>query len=117
LSTLEEVENIDTDANVLFVSEICTPSIMSKALQKCKKVDWIHSRWAGINHLLCPELIENDIPLTNAKGAYSESLGEFCVFGCMYFEKLAPRMLQQKKDKHWEKFIVNYYSIENRSII
>jgi len=106
IQTLEEVDNIDVSANVLFVSEICTPEIMSKILGRMKKIDWVHSRWAGINHLLCKELIESDIPVTNAKGAYSYSLGEFCLFGCLYFEKCAPRMLQQKKNHHWEKFTV-----------
>jgi len=106
VTSMEEVDGIDTSANVLFVSEICTPNMMTKILQRMPQIDWIHSRWAGINHMLCPELIENEIPVTNAKGAYSYSLGEFCLFGCLYFEKLAPRMLQQKKDHHWEKFMV-----------
>jgi len=100
------LDKIDTSADILFVSEICTPVLMKELVSRMPNLKWVHSRWAGLNHFLCPELINSDIPVTNAKGAYSHSLAEFALFGCLYFEKLAPRMLAQKEKHHWEKFVV-----------
>jgi len=98
--------DIDPSINVLLASETVTPENLGFLLRSTKNIEWIHSRWAGINHLLCPELRESDIPLTNVRGASSHNLAEFCLFGCLYFEKMAPRMLDQKRRRHWEKFMV-----------
>eukprot|EP00494_Astrolonche_serrata_P033265 UN33534 len=98
---------MDKSANVIFAdSEVANPEIMDDVIENLNDLDWVHGRWAGINHLLGDKLKNSEIPLTNAKGAYSYSLAEFCLFGCLYFEKLAPRFLEQQKRKHWEKFIV-----------
>lgn len=33
---------------------------------------WVHSSSAGVEHLLCPEIVDNpNITLTNAKGVFS----------------------------------------------
>ena len=39
-----------------------------------KQVRWVHSLSAGVESLLFPELIESDVPLTNARGVFAESL-------------------------------------------
>jgi phosphoglycerate dehydrogenase-like enzyme len=42
--------------------------------------------------------------LTNAKGAFSESLAEFALFGIMYFAKRLPHTLSIYGQRKWEKF-------------
>ncbi len=68
-------------------------------------VEWVHSLTAGVDHLHCPELFDNDgIILTNAKGVYSSSLAEY-VIGCsLYFAKSMARLVNQKEQKVWSKF-------------
>lgn len=69
---------------------------------------WIHSITAGIDHILCPEIINNsEITLTNAKGVFSHSLAEYVIQSCMHFAKDIPRLMNQKKEKKWEKFFVS----------
>lgn len=43
----------------------------------CGKLRWIHSKAAGLDNLLFPELVDSQILLTNGRGVFSASLGEF----------------------------------------
>ena len=68
-------------------------------------LEWIHSITAGVDHLLCPEIVRNDdIVLTNAKGVFSSALAEYVMTACSYFAKDIPRLMKQKTEHHWEKF-------------
>ena len=49
------------------------------------RVVWVHSGAAGVENILKQaEVREGAMPLTNAKGAFSASLGEWAIFGCMW---------------------------------
>lgn len=68
---------------------------------------WIHSITAGVDHLLCSEIVDNDeILLTNAKGIFSQSLAEYVMFACAYFAKDIPRMRRQQVEALWDKYPV-----------
>lgn len=69
-------------------------------------VRWIHSRAAGIDKLLFPELVESDVPLTNGTGVFSRSLGEFALAAMLFFAKDLPRMLRNQAAARWEQFDV-----------
>jgi phosphoglycerate dehydrogenase-like enzyme len=71
------------------------------------KVRWVHSRNAGLDNLLFPELVESPIPLTNGSGVFSQSLGEFALAAILYFAKDFPRMLRNQKSQRWEQFDVD----------
>jgi phosphoglycerate dehydrogenase-like enzyme len=69
---------------------------------------WIHSITAGVDHLLCPQILENDeIILTNAKGIFNESLAEYCITAMLYFAKDIPRLLSNQKQAVWDKYKVS----------
>lgn len=57
------------------------------------KVRWVHSRAAGLDKILFPELIQSPVPLTNGTGVFSQSLGEFALAVILYFAKDFRRML------------------------
>ena len=68
---------------------------------------WIHSTFAGVDHIVCPEIVDNDdIILTNARGVFSSSLAEYVIQACMYFAKDIPRLIRQQQQKNWDKFMV-----------
>ena len=48
---------------------------------------------AGLDGFLFPALVESAVPLTNGRGSFSRSLGEFVVAGLLYFAK--PRWLAE----------------------
>ena len=67
---------------------------------------WVHSRSAGLDKILFPELVESAVPVTNGSGVFSQSLGEFALAMILYFAKDMPRMLRNKSACRWEQFDV-----------
>jgi len=66
----------------------------------------MHSRSAGVDHLLFPALVESPVVVTNAQGQYSSSLAEYCMLGCLFFAKDVQRLQAQQREAKWEKFVV-----------
>jgi phosphoglycerate dehydrogenase-like enzyme len=81
------------------------------------KIRWVHSRNAGLDNLLFPELIESPIPLTNGSGVFSQSLGEFALAAILYFAKDLGRMLRNQQAQRWEQFDVDEISSQTVGIV
>ena len=77
---------------------------MAPIFRSAPRLEWIHSRSAGLDKFLFPELIESPIPVTNGSGVFSQALGEFAIFGALYFAKNMPRLLASKAARHWDGF-------------
>ena len=71
-----------------------------------RSVRWVHSRSAGLDESLFPELVESTVPLTNGSGVFSQSLGEFALAAILYFAKDFRRMLRNQEAGRWEQFDV-----------
>lgn len=69
-------------------------------------IRWIHSRSAGLDSTLFPELVQSAVPLTNGSGVFSQSLGEFALAAVLYFAKDFRRMLRNQEAGRWEQFDV-----------
>ncbi|MGB7265204.1 MAG: D-2-hydroxyacid dehydrogenase [Terracidiphilus sp.] len=67
---------------------------------------WVHSRAAGLDKILFPELIESKVLLTNGTGVFSQSLGEFALAAILYFAKDFRRMLRNQEAGRWAPFEV-----------
>jgi phosphoglycerate dehydrogenase-like enzyme len=83
-----------------------TRALLRDLLAICKKVRWVHSRAAGLDKVLFPELVESQIVLTNSRGVYSASLGEFVLGAILYFAKDFRRMICNQEAGLWEPFDV-----------
>src|SRR5258708_29545882 len=57
---------------------------------------WVHSRSAGLERTLFPELIASDVTMTNGSGVFSPSLGEFALAAILYFAKDFRRMIRNQ---------------------
>ncbi len=88
-----------------------------KALLGMPRLEWIHARYAGLDGLLFPELVESPVPLTNGTGTFSQSLGEFIILGALYFAKDIPRMLRSKAAHEWDVFNVLEISKQTMGIV
>jgi len=75
-------------------------------LEKAKKARWVHSLAAGVEGILFPEFIASPLPLTNARGVFARSLGEFALAGMLWFAKDLNRMRANQKAHRWEQFDV-----------
>ncbi|CAM9806711.1 unnamed protein product [Choristocarpus tenellus] len=94
------------EANVL-LNCIGTKNLLSELWPMLPQLKWMHSRFAGVDHLLFPELIESNVALTNARGLFSPSLAEYAMLACLYFAKDVDRWKRQQGERKWEKFVVS----------
>jgi phosphoglycerate dehydrogenase-like enzyme len=81
-------------------------ALLQAAFHANPSVRWVHSRSAGLDGVLFPELVESPVPLTNGTGVFSQSLGEFALAVILYFAKDFRRMLRNQEAGRWEKFDV-----------
>jgi phosphoglycerate dehydrogenase-like enzyme len=93
------------DATVIF-NWSAKKKLLKPVLEMSPHVRWIHSRSAGLDDLMFPELTENNVVLTNGTGVFSQSLGEFALGAILYFAKDFRRMLRQQAAGNWEQFDV-----------
>jgi len=91
--------------------------MLETALRACPGVRWVHSRWAGLDNLLFPELVESPAILTNGSGVFSQSLGEFALAAILYFAKDFPRMLRNQHSERWDPFDVDEISTQTVGIV
>jgi len=79
---------------------------LPQLLEFAPNLKWIHTRWAGMDSMLFPELIASDVIVTNARGVFAESLAEFVLASIFFFAKDFPRMRRNQKAQIWEPFDV-----------
>jgi len=82
-----------------------------------RRLRWIHSRSAGLEQSLFPELIESEVILTNGSGVFSPSLGEFALAAILYFAKDFRRMIRNQMTGVWEQFDITMISGQTLGIV
>jgi phosphoglycerate dehydrogenase-like enzyme len=70
-------------------------------------IRWVHSRAAGLDNVVFPELVASPVPLTNGSGVFSQSLGEFALTAILFFAKDLARMRHNQRARRWEQFDVD----------
>src|SRR5579864_2464772 len=93
------------EADVLF-NWSGSPALFRKVFLNCPRLRWVHSRSAGLDKSLFPELTESSVVLTNGSGVFSASLGEFALAAILYFAKSLRRMIRNQMAGVWEPFDV-----------
>ena len=81
-------------------------ALLREVFITCKDVRWVHSRSAGLDSVLFPELVTSKVPLTNGSGVFSLSLAEFSLAAILYFAKDFRRMIRNQVAGVWEQFDV-----------
>src|ERR1700693_4116217 len=81
---MEAFQRTVPDATVIFNWSL-SGGLLRELFGRAPKVRWVHSRAAGLDNLLFPELIESPVPMTNGSGVFSQSLGEFVLGAILYF--------------------------------
>jgi phosphoglycerate dehydrogenase-like enzyme len=81
-------------------------SLIRDVFLRSRTVRWVHSRSAGLERTLFPELVASDVIMTNGSGVFSPSLGEFSLAAILYFAKNFRRMIRNQMAAKWEPFDV-----------
>jgi phosphoglycerate dehydrogenase-like enzyme len=104
------------DAEVIFNWSGGLP-LFREVFLMCPKLRWVHSRSAGLERSLFPELVASEVPLTNGSGVFSPSLGEFTLAAILYFAKDFRRMIRNQMAGTWSQFDVSMISGKSVGIV
>jgi phosphoglycerate dehydrogenase-like enzyme len=115
-NSAEEFRPVASEANVIlnWSSSLC---VIRDVFRMSPRLKWIHSRSAGLEQTLFPELIASKVILTNGSGVFSPSLGEFVLGAILYFAKDFRRMIRNQMAGLWEPFDVMPISGQTVGII
>jgi phosphoglycerate dehydrogenase-like enzyme len=102
-NSLEAFETAAKDATVIF-NWSGSGALLRAVFAMCPRVQWVHSRSAGLDGMMFPELVEHPVPLTNGSGVFSPSLGEFALGAILFFAKDFRRMMKNQMAGVWEQF-------------
>jgi phosphoglycerate dehydrogenase-like enzyme len=102
-NSVEAFEHLAADATVI-LSWSKSGQLLRDVFAMCPKVRWVHSHSAGLDTVLFPALAESPVPLTNGRGVFSQSLGEFALGAMLYFAKDFRRMVRNQEAGRWEPF-------------
>jgi phosphoglycerate dehydrogenase-like enzyme len=80
--------------------------LLRDVVSMARHLRWVHSRSVGLERTLFPELVENSVTLTNGRGVFSASLGEFALAAILYFAKDFHRLIRNQMAHKWEQFDV-----------
>lgn len=91
--------------------------LLQEVWKMAPRVRWVHSMWAGLENVLFPELLESPVILTNGRGVFSQSLGEFVLGAILFFAKDFRRMIRSQEAALWDPFDVEEVSRQTVGIL
>jgi len=91
--------------------------LLRQVFGMCPRVRWVHSRAAGLDNLLFPELVESPAAMTNGSGVFSAPLGEFALAAILYFAKDLRRMIRSRQAGRWDQFDITEISGQTAGIV
>jgi phosphoglycerate dehydrogenase-like enzyme len=80
------------------------PRRVKGVLARVPDLEWLHSRSAGLEGVLVPELAASPATVTNGRGAFSQSLAEFALAGLLFFLKDLRRLVRSQEAGEWDQF-------------
>lgn len=90
-------------------------------LEHARNLRWMHVGWAGIDHVLTPELARSKIRITNARGIHAEVQSDYIIgMMIMWSRKLlwAERFRRDKRWLEWRKpMVLQGFPLRNRVLL
>ncbi|KDE99042.1 hypothetical protein Y900_008790 [Mycolicibacterium aromaticivorans JS19b1 = JCM 16368] len=75
---------------------------LAAVLRRADRLRWVHAASVGVNRLICPELAERGITLTNSRGVFDVSIAEWVLAATLSFIKGFPRTLALQREHTWQ---------------
>lgn len=88
-------------ADVLLVWDFTSHAVRRAWPGEGPRPRWVHTASAGVDHLLCPELIASDTVVTNARGVFDRPIAEYVAALVLAFAKDLPRTLGLQRERTW----------------
>lgn len=115
-NSTEAFQRVAPDATVIF-NWSGSGALLRDVFAMCPRVQWVHSRSAGLDGVIFPALAAHHAILTNGSGVFSPPLGEFALGAILYFAKDFRRMVKNQVAGRWEQFDITQISGQTVGII
>jgi len=99
--TPEAFERTAARADVILNCE-ADAKVLAQVWRMAPRVRWVHSLSAGLDSMLFPALVESPVPVTNARGVFSDALGEFAIGAVLFFAKDFRRLVRSQNAGIWD---------------
>jgi len=112
----ESIKQAAAEAEVI----LCWPgpcTLLEQVWPLARNVRWIHCVYAGLDGMLFPALIESNVAVTNSRGVFSNSLGEYVMAAVLFFAKDLRRMIGNQALEKWDPFDVEEISGQTMGIL
>ena len=78
--------------------------MLASALPLAKRARWMHSLFTGVEGVLTPGVVASDLPLSNGRGVFRVSLGEWAVGAMLHFAYHHRTLIRQQDAGVWKWF-------------
>jgi phosphoglycerate dehydrogenase-like enzyme len=111
--TEQQAHLLIPQAEIIFIWESTGPWLKS-SWNSASQLKWVHTSGVGVESVLFPAMVESPVLLTNSRGYYSNSLAEFVIAAILYFAKDIPRLIQNRLNHGWDRFLMK--EIQGQSV-
>ncbi|MFJ2087826.1 D-2-hydroxyacid dehydrogenase [Streptomyces sp. NPDC087901] len=88
-------------ADVLLVWDFTSDAVRAAWPGGGPRPAWVHTASAGVDRLLCPELVAGDTVVTNARGIFEQPMSEYVAGLVLAFAKDLPGTLELRGRRRW----------------
>ncbi|WP_046731048.1 D-2-hydroxyacid dehydrogenase [Streptomyces humi] len=88
-------------ADVLLVWDFASRAVREAWPGPGPRPRWVHTASAGVDHLMCPELVASDTVVTNARGVFDQPIAEYVAALVLALAKDLPRTLDLQRERTW----------------
>ncbi|MEV8001987.1 D-2-hydroxyacid dehydrogenase [Streptomyces parvus] len=88
-------------ADVLLVWDFASDAVRDAWPGPGRRPRWVHTASAGVDRLLCPELVASDTVLTNARGIFERPIAEYVAALVLAMAKDLPGTLALQRERRW----------------
>ncbi|MBT2395504.1 D-2-hydroxyacid dehydrogenase [Streptomyces sp. ISL-100] len=88
-------------ADVLLVWDFTSDAVRRAWPGDGPRPRWVHTASAGVDHLLCPELVASDTVVTNARGIFDLPIAEYVSGLVIAMAKDLPGTLELQRQRRW----------------
>lgn len=88
-------------ADVLLVWDFTSDAVRNAWPGDGPRPAWVHTASAGVDRLLCPELVAGDTVVTNARGVFEQPIAEYVAGLVLAFAKDLPGTLELQRQRRW----------------
>lgn len=105
ISSNAEVLNVKTENDALEIigdADAMYGTITPTLLARAKKLRWIQTPMAGLEHYMFPALIESDVTISNMQGIYSDQIADHVMGYILMFARGFHIYLRRQLERKWQ---------------